>query len=76
MEAAQEGGTLPCVLNAANEVCVERFMEGTLGFIDIPRMVGKVMDRHNNIARPGLEEILAADRWAREQAAEIAGRRR
>ncbi len=67
-EAAREGGTLPCVLNAANEVCVERFARGQLAFMSIPLCVEKVMKAHRNVARPRLADIRAADRWAREEA--------
>ncbi len=66
--AMEAGGTLPAVLNAANEVAVERFMRGGLRFTGIPELVERVMARHENTRQPNLEQILAADAWARETA--------
>ncbi|MBM3246887.1 MAG: 1-deoxy-D-xylulose-5-phosphate reductoisomerase [Candidatus Omnitrophica bacterium] len=66
--AAQEGGTLPCVLNAANEVSVEEFLKGRLNFISIPYVIERVMDRHRNVRQPDLGDIEEADTWARFQA--------
>ncbi len=67
--AAQGGGTLPAVLNAANEVAVQRFLDGSLPFPGIWHTVERVMERHRPIATPCLEAILEADRWARREAA-------
>jgi 1-deoxy-D-xylulose-5-phosphate reductoisomerase len=70
--AGMEGGTLPAVFNAANEVAVERFCEGSLGFTGIPKLVERVMDRHENQREASsLETILEADRWARCHAREL-----
>lgn len=66
--AAQEGGTAPCVLNAANEVSVEEFLKGQLGFISIPKVIEKTLASHKKINNPSLKDILEADRWAREEA--------
>lgn len=66
--AGQTGGTLPAVLNAANEIAVERFCDQEIGFLDITRLVEKVMDQHPLIAQPTLEQILEADHWARQTA--------
>ncbi len=67
--AADIGGTMPVVLNAANEVAVQAFLDGTLRFPGIWRAVEAVMDRHAAGRRaPNLEEILDADRWARAEA--------
>jgi len=74
--AAKEGGSVPCVLNAANEVAVNRFLEDRLRFCSIPRCVEAVMDRHRKIARPRLDDIVEADRWAKEQARIIAEKMR
>ena len=65
------GGTLPAVLNAANEVAVERFCNGDIGFTQIPATVGRVMDAHRWVAQPTLTEILEADQWARQAAANV-----
>jgi len=68
-EAARSGGTLGAVLNAANEVAVERFIHHRIAFPDIVRITEKVMSKHKNISEPTMEDILAADGWAREEAA-------
>jgi len=73
-EAAEAGGTMPAVLNAADEVAVERFLTGAIGFLEIPRLVRRVMDSHVVGARPGLEDILAADTWARTESARLAAK--
>ncbi len=64
-QAAEAGGTLPCVMNAANEVAVERFLQRELSFVGIAELVERVMDRHRLVAEPDLEALLAADAWAR-----------
>ncbi|MFA7157973.1 MAG: 1-deoxy-D-xylulose-5-phosphate reductoisomerase [Kiritimatiellia bacterium] len=66
--AAAEGGTMPAVLNAANEVAVQEFLKGATGFSGIWRTVEKVMLKHRNCKDPTLDEIMLADRWAREEA--------
>jgi 1-deoxy-D-xylulose-5-phosphate reductoisomerase len=66
--AAITGGTMPCVLNAANEIAVEQFLDGTLPFSGIWHTVEAVMNRHTSIAKPGLEQIHQADHWARQEA--------
>jgi 1-deoxy-D-xylulose-5-phosphate reductoisomerase len=71
--AAAQLGTLPAVMNAANEVSVNAFLEGRIGFLDIPRIVEKVMRSHVNKNDPGLAEIISAHAWAKERAAAIAG---
>ena len=69
--AARELGTMPAVLNAANEVCVEGFLNKRLSFVSIPQVIEKVMDRHRNIKRPDLGDIQDADGWARIEARKI-----
>lgn len=66
--AATRGGTMPAVLNAANEVAVEKFLAGTLRFPGIWRLVTAVMERHRMETDPSLDAILAADEWARREA--------
>jgi len=68
-EAARVGGTMGAVLNAANEVAVESFVCRRTGFADIIEIVETVMERHSNVAEATLDDILEADRWAREEAA-------
>jgi 1-deoxy-D-xylulose-5-phosphate reductoisomerase len=57
------------VLNAANEAAVGRFLRGDLGFLDIPRACRSVLAAHAFAAEPTLEELMAADRWARQEVA-------
>ena len=67
-EAGEVGGTLPAVLNAANEVAVEAFCERQLSFLGITETVGSVMEAHQVVPQPSLGEILEADAWARNAA--------
>ena len=67
--AGDVGGTLPAVLNAANEVAVEAFCQRRITFEDITRTVARTMDRHEVVGQPTLEQILSADAWARTEAA-------
>jgi 1-deoxy-D-xylulose-5-phosphate reductoisomerase len=67
-EAGKTGGSMPAVLNAANEAAVALFLQEKVGFLDIEKILRKVMDKHTSISRPSLEEIFAVDRWAREEA--------
>ncbi len=64
--AGEVGGTLPAVLNAANEIAVEGFCKGRTGFTGITRVVRETMEAHEVMLEAGLEQILDADRWARE----------
>jgi 1-deoxy-D-xylulose-5-phosphate reductoisomerase len=66
--AGESGGTLPAVLNAANEVAVSAFLEKRMSFPGIWRTVKAVMERHTPVAQPNLDAILAADQWARAEA--------
>lgn len=67
------GGTMPAVMNAANEVAVSLFLQGRLGFTGIAELVRRVMDAHRTESAGDLETVLAADGWARGQAARLAG---
>ena len=69
--ALRAGGSAPTVLNAANEVAVEAFLDGRLGFTDIPRVIERVLDQHAPEAVSSLEVVRQADRWARRAAAEM-----
>ncbi|MEI6787921.1 MAG: 1-deoxy-D-xylulose-5-phosphate reductoisomerase [bacterium] len=66
--AAITGGTMPCVLNAANEIAVEEFLAGNISFSSIWHTVEAVMNRHTSLAKPNLEKIHKADLWARQEA--------
>mgnify|MGYP005833949479 CR=1 FL=1 len=72
LAAGREGGTMPAVLNAANEVAVDAFLRGAVGFPAIPEIVERVMSAHRVAAVRELADVLAADRWARERAKEFA----
>ena len=67
-EAGKQGGTLPGVLNAANEVAVEAFLAERISFPRIWGMVEEVMKKHQTEKEPTLEAIIDADRWARGEA--------
>ena len=71
--AGEAGGTLPAVLNAVNEVAVSAFLDGRIQFPRIWGTVGEVMNLHTCIAHPSLDEILAADQWARKEARQAIG---
>jgi 1-deoxy-D-xylulose-5-phosphate reductoisomerase len=66
--AGETGGTLPSVMNAANEVAVAGFLDRQVRFPDIWQIVGEVMNRHTTVAHPNLDAILQADQWARKEA--------
>jgi 1-deoxy-D-xylulose-5-phosphate reductoisomerase len=69
--AARAGGTMPAVLNAANEVAVAAFLEGRLPFLGIPRTVAQTMAAHAPQALKDLDQVLAVNKWAREFASEL-----
>ncbi len=68
--AGRSGGAMPAVLNAANEQVVALFIQEKIQFLDIPRLIETVCDRYqsHNVSSPTLEDILEADRWARQEA--------
>jgi 1-deoxy-D-xylulose-5-phosphate reductoisomerase len=66
--AAEAGGTMGAVLNAANEVAVDRFVKKEISFLQIFETVKTVMDRHSLVGHPTLEDVLQADAWARQEA--------
>jgi 1-deoxy-D-xylulose-5-phosphate reductoisomerase len=66
--AGETGGTLPAVMNAANEIAVAGFLDRQVKFPAIWKTVEEVMNRHTTVAHPDLDAILAADQWAREEA--------
>lgn len=67
-QCGKQGGTLPTVLNAANEIAVARFLRREIGFLTIEKIAEYVCESHENTANPSLEAIQAADFWAREKA--------
>jgi 1-deoxy-D-xylulose-5-phosphate reductoisomerase len=72
IEAGRAGGTKPAVLCAADEVAVELFLAGRIRFTDIPRLIEQTLDKHSSISHPSLEDIMAADNWAREKVIALA----
>jgi 1-deoxy-D-xylulose-5-phosphate reductoisomerase len=73
-KAGEVGGTLPAVMNAANEIAVAAFLDRKVRFPQIWQTVEQVMDRHEAVAHPDLDAILAADQWAREEARRFVGK--
>ncbi|MBA7650759.1 1-deoxy-D-xylulose 5-phosphate reductoisomerase [subsurface metagenome] len=71
VEAGVKGGTCPAVLCAADEVAVDLFLSERIKFTDIAKLVEQVLEKHQVIAHPTLEEIMMADAWAREQVLQL-----
>lgn len=71
LEAAKTGGTMPAVMNAANEMAVNAFLAEEIGFTDIPALIEKVMSKHSAVLNHALTlgDVRDADAWAREEAA-------
>ena len=73
--AMADGDSMPAVLNAANEVAVEAFLTGKIGFTAIPAAIERTMDVHQSHSLGTIEEVLSVDRWAREKTRELLGLR-
>jgi 1-deoxy-D-xylulose-5-phosphate reductoisomerase len=71
IDAGKSGGTYPAVLCAADEVAVQLFLDHRIGFTDIARIAQQTLDQHRSADQPSLDEILAADNWARECAVQF-----
>ena len=71
MTAGRQGGSMPAVLNAANEIAVGAFLNGQLRFDLIPVIIGETMSHHQHQPKPALTDVLAADQWARQAAQEL-----
>ena len=69
--ALRHGGTTPAALNAANEVAVAEFLKGSIGFVDITRVVYEVVNRHSSASADSLTAVISADVWARKEAASV-----
>jgi 1-deoxy-D-xylulose-5-phosphate reductoisomerase len=72
-QALGAGESMPTVLNAANEVAVEAFLDGRIKFTDIPAVIEKAMDAHEAHPLTSIEEVLLVDRWGREKCRELLG---
>ena len=70
-EALKVGKTMPVVLNAANEVAVEAFLNRHIRFTDIPKIIEETMQSHQPVTQKKLEDILSADAWARTLASQV-----
>lgn len=70
-DALAAGGTMPAVMNAANEVAVAAFLNHQLAFVDIPRLIRRVMEQHQQDDVKTVERVLQADRWGRQQANQL-----
>lgn len=70
-EAGKAGGTMPAVVNAANEVAVERFLSGAISFLGIERIIERVMGAHHSVPVSDLETLEEVEQWARAKAREI-----
>jgi 1-deoxy-D-xylulose-5-phosphate reductoisomerase len=66
--ALETGGLMPVIMNSANEVAVQKFCDGLIGFTSIPKLIEKVMDSFNDNGGRALDDILEADKWARDEA--------
>jgi 1-deoxy-D-xylulose-5-phosphate reductoisomerase len=74
LQAAGIGESMPAVLNGANEVAVELFLRGRIGFLEIPSLIEKTMKAHTPFVIDSIEKVMEADAWARQRAAEFADR--
>ncbi|NLM96121.1 MAG: 1-deoxy-D-xylulose-5-phosphate reductoisomerase [Halanaerobiaceae bacterium] len=72
-QAGRAGGTMPVVLNSANEIAVSAFLKREITFLDITAIIEKVLNMHENIQDPLLEDIYEVDRWARSKTREVIG---
>ncbi len=70
-EAGKMGGTMPAVVNAADEVAVEAFLSRRIGFLDIPGIIKQTMEAHRPVLNPALDDIMSSDRWARDFAEKV-----
>ena len=66
-EACRQKGTMPAVMNAANEIAVEAFLEKRINFMDIFKLISRAMEDHTRIDNPDLSSIIEADIWARDK---------
>lgn len=73
-ESIKIGGSMPTVLNAANEIAVEAFLDKKVHFTEISQILEKVMNKHNTVDNPDLDEVLEVDKWARALASNVIGR--
>lgn len=70
-QAGRKGGSYPVVLNAANEVAVDKFLAEKLDFLDIPLIIKKALDSHKKVDDPDINQILELDKWSRKFVEEV-----
>jgi 1-deoxy-D-xylulose-5-phosphate reductoisomerase len=70
-QAASIGGTMPAVLNGANEIAVDSFLKEKIRFVDIPEVIDAVMQNHTLVSSPAIEDVVSADDWSRREAAKV-----
>jgi 1-deoxy-D-xylulose-5-phosphate reductoisomerase len=68
LKAAETGGSMPSVLNGANETAVESFLAGKINFLEIPDVIEKTMKKHRPYDIDSIETVMQADKWARDTA--------
>ena len=66
--ALETGGSMPAAMNGANEIAVESFLQGRIGFLQIPELIEKTMDAHQTFTLDTIEKVIEADGWARNKA--------
>jgi 1-deoxy-D-xylulose-5-phosphate reductoisomerase len=71
-QIAGANDTTPCILNAANEIAVGLFLNKQIKFTEIAQYIERVLNKHNAVSKPGLDDILEADRWARLETQQLA----
>lgn len=71
--AVQEGGTYPAVLSAADEIVVQAFLGEEISFREIPKVVEATLEAHQAVSNPTVEDIIEADRWARDFSRKLCG---
>ncbi|MGV7221417.1 MAG: 1-deoxy-D-xylulose-5-phosphate reductoisomerase [Nitrospinales bacterium] len=71
-QALEAGGTIPAVLNAANEVAVQAFLDRQISFKEIPEIIRAAMDNHNSKTVNAISDVIEADQWAREETHKLA----
>jgi 1-deoxy-D-xylulose-5-phosphate reductoisomerase len=70
-QAGRKGGGHPVVLNAANEVAVEKFLAKKIEFLEIPELIKKALDSHKHVSNPDINQINELDKWARKFIEEV-----
>ncbi|MBQ4145750.1 MAG: 1-deoxy-D-xylulose-5-phosphate reductoisomerase, partial [Clostridia bacterium] len=74
-EAGRQGGIMPTVLNAANEVAVAKFLSDEIEFLEIPEIIEKALTSWKNVQKPTLDDLLIVDREVREYAKLLGGKK-